>query len=228
MRIQRFLAATAAVTALATLTACEGDDPAAARPAAASSASPSAGSAAPSATPTRVPEANTELPSAGSLAELKKFVHYSVDCAHFSTDPETVAVQSIDHLPAVDGDAKAWGIRERGLCGEPAGARGRAHGLAWLSTVDDMRAFEAHEKAAQLKELRQYGHLRATRSTTLLGRDIIVETTDAASRHGLYQQRFLHLNCVPGFTAPQGYRFEKSMTEGCVLTNYEGEGGTGE
>ncbi|MEV4442927.1 hypothetical protein AB0K09_28730 [Streptomyces sp. NPDC049577] len=84
-----------------------------------------------------------------------------------------------------------------------------------------MRAFEALEKTAQLKELKEYGRVRATRSMALIGRDVVVETTDPADRNGLYQQQFLHLNCEPGFTAPQGYRFEKSMTEGCVLTNYE-------
>ncbi|GHF55645.1 hypothetical protein GCM10010218_41490 [Streptomyces mashuensis] len=221
MRIPRLLAAAAVLPALITLTGCQDGDASAKKATAPASPSPTGAAAsapAPAAAP--VQEANTQLPSAGSLAELKKLVHFSVDCSHFSTDPETVAVQSIDYLPAVDGDPKAWGVRERGLCGRTAGAR-RAQGLAWLSTVDDMRAFEAHEKAAQLKELKEYGRVRATRSMALIGRNVVVESNDPASRHGLYQQQFLYLNCVPGFLPPKGYRFEKSLTDGCVLTNYE-------
>lgn len=48
-----------------------------------------------------------------------------------------------------------------------------------------------------------------------------METNNASIRHGLYQLQFLALNCEPGFSAPAGYRLEKSQVEGCVLTNYE-------
>ncbi len=169
----------------------------------------------------RAPEASLGLPGAGSLTELRSLVGSSVDCKQFSTDPATVAIRSIDYQPAIEGDHTAWGVRERGLCGRPGGAQ-RAHGLVWLDKVDDMAAFQSHEKAAQLKELQENGRIRATRSMVLVGSNIAVETNNASSRHGLYQQQFLHLDCRPGFTAPQGYRFEKAMVEGCVLTNYEG------
>ncbi|GAA3080681.1 hypothetical protein GCM10020000_78190 [Streptomyces olivoverticillatus] len=121
MRTQRLLATAAVFTALTALTACEGGDRTTEKPGAAT-ASPKA-----SATPVRVPETATGLPSAGSLKELGRLVHdhHSVDCTHFSTDPQTVAVQSIDYLPAVDGDPKTWSIRERGLCGETAGGPAR-------------------------------------------------------------------------------------------------------
>ncbi|ARZ72015.1 hypothetical protein SMD11_6439 [Streptomyces albireticuli] len=170
--------------------------------------------------PSRAPGASLGLPSAGSLTGLRKLVEHSVDCSRFTTDPETVSIRSIDYLPAVEGDHKAWGVRERGICGEPGGAR-RAHGLVWLDTVHDMLAFQNREKAAQLAELKENGRIRATRSKVLIGTDIAVETNDQASRHGLYQQQFLHLNCRPGFTAPEGYRLEKAVVKGCVLTNYE-------
>ncbi|MCD9194332.1 hypothetical protein [Streptomyces albireticuli] len=143
------------------------------------------------------------LPSAGSLAGLRKLVEHSVDCSRFTTDPETVAIRSIDCLPAVEGDHKAWGVRERGICGEPGGAH-RAHGLVRLDTVHDMAAFQNREKAAQPAEIKEHGRIRATRSKVLIGTGIAVETNDAASRHGLYQQRFLHLNCRSGFTARRG------------------------
>ncbi|GAA3083122.1 hypothetical protein GCM10020000_81490 [Streptomyces olivoverticillatus] len=165
------------------------------------------------------------LPSAGSLAELRKLVASSVNCTHFATDPETVSIQSIDYQPVIDGDKAGWGVGERGLCGETAGAQ-RAHGLAWLDKVDDMLALQTRAKAAQLGDLKANGdRVMATKSMLLVGQNIAVETNDVASRHGLYQQQFLALNCRPGFTAPQGYRYEKAMVDGCVLTNYEGEGG---
>ncbi|MEU4211770.1 hypothetical protein AB0F13_17485 [Streptomyces sp. NPDC026206] len=160
------------------------------------------------------------LPSAGSLTELKELVRSSVDCTKFTTDPADVSVSSIDYLPAVEGDPRAWGVRERGMCGYPAGAQ-RAHDLAWLDTVDDMATFQAEAKAAQLKDLQDDGRVKATASKVLVGQNIAVETNSKHDRHGLYQQQFLHLNCESGFSAPQGYRLEKALVPGCVLTNYE-------
>ncbi|MET9645978.1 hypothetical protein AB0K71_13335 [Streptomyces syringium] len=170
----------------------------------------------------RKPEDSLGLAEAGSLAELKKLVHHEVGCEQFSTDPETVSVSSIDYLPAIEGDHKMWGVGERGMCGYPGGDR-RAHDLSWLDKVDDMITFQTKAKAAQLKELRENGgRYRATRSMVLVGKNVAVETNDPSSRHGLYQAQFLHLNCQEGFTAPEGYRFEKALVNGCVLTNYEG------
>ncbi|MFI9202556.1 hypothetical protein [Streptomyces sp. NPDC053048] len=222
MRIKQVFATAAVLAALTSVTACEdGDKEAAPTTPAAPSPAPSASSASsPAAQDSR---ASLGLPSAGSLAELRKLVHdnHSVDCTKFSTDPATVAVRSIDYLPAIEGDHQAWGVSERGLCGETGGER-RAHGLTWLDKVRDMAAFQARAKEAQLKELTENGRIKATRSKVLVGADIAVETNDKSARHGLYQQRFLALNCESGFTAPQGYRLEKALVEGCVLTNYEG------
>ncbi|WP_338931358.1 hypothetical protein WEB32_12205 [Streptomyces netropsis] len=170
----------------------------------------------------RKPEDSLGLAAAGSLAELRKLVHHELGCEQFSTDPETVSISSIDYLPAIEGDHKMWGVGERGMCGYPGGER-RAHALSWLDKVDDMITFQTKAKAAQVKELRENGgRLKATRSMVLVGKNVAVETNDAASRHGLYQAQFLNLNCQEGFTAPEGYRFEKALVNGCVLTNYEG------
>ncbi|WP_406181499.1 hypothetical protein [Streptomyces sp. NBC_01006] len=160
------------------------------------------------------------LPRAGSIAELKKLVGSSVDCTHFSTDPATVAIESIDYAPVVTGDPLGWGVTGRGLCGEPAGAQ-RAHDLNWLDTVGDMKKMQTRAKATQQADLKDDGKLRRTASLLLVGENIAVETNDPDVRFGLYQQQFLYLNCVPGFSAPAGYRLEKSQVEGCVLTNYE-------
>ncbi|MET9884227.1 hypothetical protein ABZZ20_13985 [Streptomyces sp. NPDC006430] len=162
------------------------------------------------------------LPRAGSIAELKKLVSSSVDCTHFSTDPATVAIESIDYAPVVTGDPLGWGVTGRGLCGEPAGAQ-RAHDLNWLDTVGDMKKMQTKAKAAQQADLKDDGKLRRTASLLLVGENIAVETNSPTARFGLYQQQFLYLNCVPGFSAPSGYRLEKAQVEGCVLTNYEPE-----
>ncbi|GHG52099.1 hypothetical protein [Streptomyces griseocarneus] len=233
MRIQRILATTAVLAALTSVTACEKDDKeggaaaggTAAAGSASASAAPGASSAPPSAAPGgRVPEASMGLASADDLAALRRLVHdhHSVDCKTFSTDPQTVSIQSIDYLPAVEGNVKDWGVSERGLCGEPAGAQ-RAHGLVWLDKVANMAVFQERAKAAQLAELKENGRIRATRSKLLVGTNIAVETNNRHARIGLYQQQFLYLNCEAGFTAPQGFRFEKAMADGCVLTNYEAE-----
>ncbi|MFI6001135.1 hypothetical protein ACIA98_12045 [Streptomyces sp. NPDC051366] len=163
------------------------------------------------------------LPRAGSIAELRKLVGNSLDCEkHFSTDPDAVAIESIDYQPAVKGNALDWGITGRALCGQPAGAQ-RAVKLSWLDTVGDMKKLQTKAKAAQQADLKDDGELRATASMLLVGENIAVETNNPSSRFGLYQLQFLYLNCVPGFSAPSGYRLEKSQVEGCVLTNYEPE-----
>ncbi|GHF03539.1 hypothetical protein [Streptomyces morookaense] len=170
----------------------------------------------------RTPDANSMgLPRADSMADLKKLIGSSVDCKKFTTDPQSVDIQSIDYQPAVTGDPHAWGIGERGMCGYPASGGKRAHDLTWLDTVNDMATFQAKAKAAQLQDVQHDGHIKATASMVLVGRNIAVETNNQASRVGLYQQQFLRLNCEPGFSAPQGYRLEKASVPGCVLTNYE-------
>ncbi|MFD7625832.1 hypothetical protein ACFV7Q_07265 [Streptomyces sp. NPDC059851] len=161
------------------------------------------------------------LPRAGSIAELRKLVGNSLDCEkNFSTDPEAVAIESIDYQPVVKGNALDWGVTGRALCGQPAGER-RAHDLSWLDTVGDMKKLQTKAKAAQQADLKDDGKLKATGSLLLVGENIAVETNDPSSRFGLYQLQFLYLNCTPGFSAPSGYRLEKSQVEGCVLTNYE-------
>ncbi|MFB7463526.1 hypothetical protein ACFCZ1_08455 [Streptomyces sp. NPDC056224] len=161
------------------------------------------------------------LPRAGSLDELKKLVHpHTVDCTNMSTAPDAVAVESIDYLPVVVGDPLGWGVKDRAVCGEAAGER-RAHNLNWLDVVRDMKTLQSKAKAAQQADLKDDGRVKATASRLLVGENIAVETNSRDTRNGLYQLQFLALNCEPGFSAPAGYRLEKSQVEGCVLTNYE-------
>ncbi|MGW7440805.1 hypothetical protein [Streptomyces sp. NPDC054849] len=161
------------------------------------------------------------LPRADSIAELRTLVGNSLDCEkHFSTDPDAVAIESIDYAPVVEGNALDWGVTGRALCGQPAGAQ-RARDLSWLDTVGDMKKLQTKAKAAQLADFKDDGKLKQTASRLLVGQNIAVETNSPSSRHGLYQLQFLYLNCMPGFSAPSGYRLEKSQVEGCVLTNYE-------
>ncbi|MGW7100758.1 hypothetical protein [Streptomyces sp. NPDC054838] len=162
------------------------------------------------------------LPRPGSMAELKTLVGAGMDCSHFTTAPADAAVESIDYEPVVKGDPRAWGVTGRGLCGVPAGGQ-RAHDLNWLDTVGDMKKLQTRAKAAQLAALQDGGKLRATASRLLVGENVAVESIDPAVRDGLYQAQFLALNCVPGFSAPAGYRLERSQVDGCVLTNYEPE-----
>ncbi|MEU7280058.1 hypothetical protein AB0A69_14915 [Streptomyces sp. NPDC045431] len=161
------------------------------------------------------------LPRAGSLTELKQLVHpHTVDCTGYSTDPATVAIESIDYQPVITGAPRDWGVKERAICGETGGAQ-RAHHLTWLDMVSDMELLQTRAKAAQQEDLKDDNRLKATASRLLVGQNIAVETNDVAVRNGLYQLQFLSLNCRPGFSAPAGYRVEKANVEGCVLTNYE-------
>ncbi|ATZ24809.1 hypothetical protein ACFZBM_07645 [Streptomyces lavendulae] len=160
------------------------------------------------------------LASAGSLAELKKLVSpHTVDCTSMAVTDEHV--ESIDYQPVVGREGpRAWGVRERAVCGQLGGAQ-RAHDLNWLDTVSDMKTLQSRAKAAQLADLADDGRLRATASKLLVGTDVAVESNNKDVRFGLYQLQFLYLNCETGFTAPAGYRLERAQVEGCVLTNFE-------
>ncbi|MEU9145941.1 hypothetical protein [Streptomyces sp. NPDC048349] len=174
-----------------------------------------------SAKPGQPAQGSLGLPRADSLGELKALVHpHTVDCTNMSTAPDAVAVESIDYTPVVQGELLGWGIKERAICGDAAGDR-RAHNLNWLDVVRDMKMLQTKAKAAQQADLKDDGRLKATASRLLVGQNIAVETNSPSIRHGLYQLQFLTLNCEPGFSAPAGYRLEKSQVEGCVLTNYE-------
>ncbi|WP_370410292.1 hypothetical protein [Streptomyces fradiae] len=175
----------------------------------------------PSGKPGQPAEGSLGLPRAESLDELKKMLHPNhIDCANYSTDPDTLAVESIDYRPVITGDHRAWGVEDRALCGYPAGAQ-RAHDLNWIDTVYDMTLLQNRARDAQREDLKDDNRLSFTASLLLVGQNIAVETNDPAVRNGLYQLQFLYLNCEPGFTAPAGYRLEKASADGCVLTNYE-------
>ncbi|WP_406864573.1 hypothetical protein ABZO31_30645 [Streptomyces sp. HUAS MG47] len=217
MHLKRILAATAALASLTLLTACEDGD----RTTAVTSPAPRGPAVGASEKPGQSGDGSLGLPRAGSLDELKKLVHpHTVDCTGYSTDPEALAIESIDYQPVVTGDHRSWGVEDRAICGNPGGAQ-RASNLTWLDTVDDMAALQTRAKAAQQEDLKDDNRLRATASRLLVGENIAVETNDQSVRHGLYQLRFLYLNCEPGFTAPEGYRLERASVAGCVLTNYE-------
>ncbi|MET7621699.1 hypothetical protein [Streptomyces sp. NPDC005408] len=40
---------------------------------------------------------------------------------------------------------------------------------------------------------------------------------------GLGKSQLLMLNCNPSFAAPSGYKKEKALVEGCVLTDHLGD-----
>ncbi|MFB6820413.1 hypothetical protein ACFCXA_02325 [Streptomyces virginiae] len=169
--------------------------------------------------PGRPSTGSPDLPSAGSIAELKQLVSpQTVDCTKMTVTDEHI--QSIDYMPVVDGPPSAWGVEQRAVCGELGGEQ-RAHNLNWLDTVSDMKTLQTKAKAAQLADLKDDGRLKATASKLLVGTNIAVESNNTNVRRGLYQLQFLYLNCETGFTAPAGYRSEKAQVEGCVLTNYE-------
>ncbi|MFG2330797.1 hypothetical protein ACGFMM_14345 [Streptomyces sp. NPDC048604] len=229
MHLKRILAATAALSSLALLTACEDTDRTSAVTGPTPSTAPTASTGAPrdpagggaSEKPGQPSTGSLGLPRAGSLDELKKMVHpHTVDCTNYSTDPADLAIESIDYQPVVTGEHRSWGVEDRAVCGNPGGAQ-RASDLNWLDIVDDMTTLQERAKAAQQEDLKDDGRLKATASRLLVGENIAVETNDPSVRYGLYQLQFLYLNCEPGFTAPAGYRLEQSSVAGCVLTNHE-------
>lgn len=121
MRLQRVLAATASLAALAVLaTACE--DPAKAGP-------PAAG---PTASPSATAGAPAKVAASGSLAEAQAYVQKFASCVNLSSDPNDSRLPVTDFTE--EGD---WAVTERGVCTDTV-----KHGEIALYPVSGMKAFQ--------------------------------------------------------------------------------------
>ncbi|WP_128976788.1 hypothetical protein [Streptomyces roseicoloratus] len=138
------------------------------------------------------------LPAAGDMAAIEKLVGSRTMCSDLRTGTAggTMSQESRD---------PAWAVRERGVCGDDA-----RDTLTLLSVADMEKFQQAAKKAA--------GDGHATRF--LLGQDFAVVAPDPAVAKALMASDVLLFTCERDFTVPDGYRTEKLLVDGCVLTDH--------
>ncbi|MCX5376286.1 hypothetical protein [Streptomyces sp. NBC_00091] len=203
MRLQRILAATAALAALTTLaTACE--DPAKPGPPAAS----------PTATATASAQAS---PAAGSapatLAGAQAHVQKYTSCENLSTDPNDRRVALSGFIGAGD-----WSITERGVCTDK-----KAPGEIVLFLTPDMKAFQQAAKDHATKLIAEGREDYGLASRMVVGKTFALtalKTRTAVSLVDPPNSDLRILSCNPNVYVPEGFKKEKALVEGCILTDY--------
>ncbi|MFJ3882709.1 hypothetical protein ACIPW5_35335 [Streptomyces sp. NPDC090077] len=204
MRLQRIFAATATLAALTTLaTACE--DPAKAGPPAASpSASPTAtagASAQASASPTAAAPA--------TLAEAQAYVQKYTSCENLSTGPAD-RVDLAGYAPV-----GAWSVTERGICSDT-----KEQDEIVISMVSDMKVHQQAYKDHITKRLDEGYWDAGLYEPVFSTKTFTVSARKTATALALAKSDLRVLVCNPDFTVPEGYKKEKALVDGCVLTDF--------
>ncbi|MEU9034298.1 hypothetical protein AB0D45_05210 [Streptomyces sp. NPDC048352] len=203
MRLQRILAATAALAALGALaTACE--DPAkAGRP----PASPTAAAGA-QARPTADGKGNGAAPA--SLAEAQAYVQKFASCVNMSTDPKD------PRLPATDDTKEGnWAVTARGVCTDTV-----RHGEIVFFMVSDMKAFQQAYYDHTMKQMKQGDGAYGMFSRVIVGKNFVVVPSKTRTAVDLVNSDLRVISCNPGFGVPDGYHREKAQVDYCGLTDF--------
>ncbi|MFF3686424.1 hypothetical protein [Streptomyces sp. NPDC002187] len=145
------------------------------------------------------------LPKAGSMAAAADFINGYTRCDDISVDP-----QDDDFFPGDEEFDADWSVTERGACGR--GTR--------IFMIKDAKTFQAAYKADLDKRLIDDPE-EDLGGGFVIGQDFAVIPTQESAVHSLLQRgRLLMLNCHPSFGPPSGFRKEKALVDGCVLTDY--------
>ncbi|MGW0841196.1 hypothetical protein ACWD26_13675 [Streptomyces sp. NPDC002787] len=113
-------------------------------------------------------------------------------------------------------EADPWAIRKAGFCGDVDADMG-----GWVIYLPkDMKAFQENYRKAAREEDKEVGRMELERGRFFIGADFIVDPTNYLASQTLLEAGMLLENCDPSFKAPEGYRTEKALASGCVLTNY--------
>ncbi|AZM90798.1 MULTISPECIES: hypothetical protein [Streptomyces] len=208
MRLQRIFAATATLAALTTLsTACE--DPAKAGPPAAKpSASPAASTAPTAGAPAQAsPTAAGAAPA--TLAEAQAYVRKYTSCEDLSTGPAD-RVNLAGYAPV-----GAWSVTERGICSDT-----KEQDEIVLSMVSDMKAHQQAYKDHITKRLDEGYWDAGLYDPYLVGKSFVATARKTGTGLALVKSDLRVLVCNPDFTVPEGYKKEKALVDGCVLTDF--------
>ncbi|MGE7387555.1 hypothetical protein ACQKM2_18935 [Streptomyces sp. NPDC004126] len=209
MRLQRISAAIAALAALTTLaTACE--DPAKPGSPAAASPAPSAPATA-AATASASPSAPAAAGAApATLAEAQAYVQKYTSCEDLSSDPNDSRVNLNGFTPA-----GSSGITARGVCSDE-----KERGEIVISMVSDMKAHQQAEKDHITKRLDEGYWDAGLYDPVFYGKNFMAFPRKTGTALALAKSDLRVLVCNPDFTVPEGYKKEKALVDGCVLTDF--------
>ncbi|MEV6261295.1 hypothetical protein AB0M42_11160 [Streptomyces sp. NPDC051784] len=132
-------------------------------------------------------------PSAPTMADIETFVSQRTTCTdlEISTEPD-------EDIPEETG--ATWGIKERAICFNVKGNYVR------LMSIDDMRNFQTQAKRVG--------------GGYLVGKDFAVDSATSLTRDDFKESGLLQLVCDPEEQIPSGYKKQKALVEGCVLTDF--------
>jgi hypothetical protein len=199
MRIKRALTVGATVVALTATAGCDdGED----------KTSGTKGPAQiPSSAPPSRPSGTTEqgfggaLPEAADIATLARYVDLFTSCKEVVPGEEYDADDDGSDAAwgAEEAADPAWGIEERAVC------KDFSHPIALL-TVSDMGKFQTAAKASG--------------DRFAIGENIAVVPVGDEQIQALSNSELVFLTCEEDFAPPSGYRTEKALIDGCVLSDY--------
>lgn len=198
MHLKRIIAATAALASFSLIAACEDAD---------------ADRAAAVTSPTADSGAGTD-----TLEQAQVYVQRYASCEQMSTDPKD------SRLPLTEFTAVGkWSVTERGVCSDRV-----KNGEIIFYMYSDMRAFQEGYKQRVLAKIasgdRNYGLF----SRVLVGKNFAVTPTETKTALKLSRSDLRVLTCNPTASVPEGYKREKGLVEGCVLTDFvASDGGDG-
>ncbi|NEB41052.1 hypothetical protein G3I54_29790 [Streptomyces sp. SID14515] len=136
-------------------------------------------------------------PSAPTMAAIEMFVLQYTTCTG-------LVMQEKDYedsdFPYPEEAGATWGIRERAICFNDQRNSVR------LMAIDDMKKFQTQAK----KQGGEY----------FVGKDFAVASGTSETRSDLRTSGLLMLACDPDEPIPSGYKQEKSLVDGCTLTDF--------
>ncbi|MEU3914268.1 hypothetical protein [Streptomyces sp. NPDC029721] len=204
MRFKRTLTATAAIASLLTLaTACE--DPAKASPPTASpAASPAAtGGASAQASPSAAGAAPA------TLTEAQAYVQKYTSCDNLSTGPAD-RVNLAGYAPV-----GAWSVTDRGICSDT-----KEQDEIVISMVSDMKIHQQAYKDHITKRLDEGYWDAGLYDPVFYTKTFTVSAQKTGTALALAKSDLRVLVCNPDFSVPEGYKKEKALVDGCVLTDF--------
>ncbi|MFE6979581.1 hypothetical protein [Streptomyces griseus] len=208
MRLRYMVVVGAAVLALTAVTGCGGDDGADGSGRAGGNSGGSSGDGGAGATDDgygqsagsggRLIDPDRDgPPSAPTMAAIEMFVTQYTTCTGLVMQEKDYEDSDFGYPEEV---GATWGIRERAICFNDTRSSVR------LMAIDDMKKFQTQAKKSG--------------SEFLVGKDFAVANGTSETRSDLRTSGLLMLACDPDEPIPSGYKQEKSLVDGCTLTDF--------
>lgn len=190
MHLKRIIAAAAGLAFLSLITACEDSD--ADRTTAVTGAT-----------------ADSDA-DADTLEHAQVYVQRYVSCERLGTDPND------SRLPLTEFTAVGkWSVTERGVCSDRV-----EDGEIIFYMFSDMKAFQEGYKKRVLAKIASGDSDYGLFSRVLVGKNFAVTPTETKTALKLSRSDLRVLTCNPTARVPEGYKREKALVEGCVLSDF--------